>query len=92
MVCLEPQNPTKEAPSLLFLSHSVVLTIVVMSNGDNTDDVGLISKRWVLTPPKGLGIISTLELLSSRLCATLTKRVGLSRIVRATTSKVSFHP
>jgi hypothetical protein len=24
---------------------------------DNTDDVGLVSKRWVLTPPKGLGTI-----------------------------------
>jgi hypothetical protein len=26
--------------------------------GDNTDDVGLFVKRWVLTPPKGLGTIS----------------------------------
>ena len=24
---------------------------------DNTDDVGLVSKRWVLTPAKGLGTI-----------------------------------
>jgi hypothetical protein len=59
---------------------------------DNTDDVGLVSKRWVLTPLKGLGTISILELRSSCLRATLAKCIGLSSVILVTTSKASFHP
>jgi hypothetical protein len=44
---------------------------------DNTDEVGLVSKRWVLTPPKGLGTIFRLELGSSCLCATLNRRLWI---------------
>ena len=63
-----------------------------MNNWDNTDDVGLVSKRWVLTPPKGLGTIFVLELRSSRLCATLAEHIGLSRITLVPTLKVSLYP
>jgi hypothetical protein len=92
MVCLEAQNPNKEAPSLLFLSLPVVWTIGVMNHRDNTDDVGVVSKRWVLTPPKGLGTISTQKLRSSRLCATLAQGIGLSRNIAVTTSKAFLQP
>ena len=59
---------------------------------DNTDDVGFVSPKWVLTPPKGLGSISTLKLRSSCLRATLAEGIELSRIIIVTTSKASFHP
>jgi hypothetical protein len=49
-------------------------------------------QRWVLTPPKGLGTISSLHLRLQYLCASLAERVDLSRISLVTTSKVPLHP
>jgi hypothetical protein len=52
MVWLKIQNPNKEAPSLLFLSHSIVYTIGGTINGNNTDDVGLAAPKVGVDSPK----------------------------------------
>src|SRR6185436_13219865 len=59
---------------------------------NNTDDVGLIAPKGVLTPPKVLGTISTIELRFSSPCATLAEADGLSRTILVTTSKAPCHP
>ena len=46
----------------------------------------------MLTPPKVLGTISTIELRFSNLYATLAEADGLSRTILVTTLNASFHP
>ena len=92
LFCLETLNPaSRPLPSCSF-PILFLMTIGGTNNRDNTDDVGLVSQKWVLTPSKGLGIISTLVLRSSYLRAILVEHIGLSSIVLVMTSKATFNP
>ena len=89
---LKTVNPaSRPLPSCSF-PILFLMTIGGTNNRDNTDDVGFVSQRWVLTPPKGLGNISTLVVRSSCFCATMPEHIGLSSIILVMTSKAFFDP
>jgi hypothetical protein len=60
-----------------------------VNNGNNTDDVGLVSPKVGVDSPKGVRYYFHFRDTFSCLHATLTERIGLSRNVLVTTWKAS---